>query len=131
QRAAVLVKEVLLLEAEPDFRIVRSCGAPVRRVRRSVWQHYFAQNDVRVLAGRVRIKSHRLQDAVGLVAFGLHCGAAVKTPKWQIGQCGRLFKLLKLSFTAQFGNGLLTIKPDVFKFVLSHGSPWSKNGGCS
>ena len=107
ERTAVLVEEVLLLEAEPDIRIVRSGGAHVGGVRRAIGVHDFAQHDVGVLAGRVGIESHRLQNAVGAFAFGLHGGAAVKSPQGQIGKRGRLFKVLDRGLAAQFGTGFL------------------------
>ena len=80
QRTAVLIEEIFLLEADPQVGIVLDGGAHVGRMRRAIGMHDFAENDVTVLARCIGIQSHGLQDAVGLAAFGLHGGAAVKTP---------------------------------------------------
>ena len=40
---------------------------------------------------------------------------------------GGFSKDLMLSLAAQFRNGLLAIKPDVFEFVLCHGFPFGRN----
>jgi hypothetical protein len=86
--------------------------------------HDFAENEVGVLAACIGIESHGLQNAVRLAALGLHGGTAVKTPKGQVGKGGRLLKGLELSLAAQFRDGLFAVKPDVFEFVLCHGSPF-------
>ena len=64
ERTAVLVKEVLLFEADPEVWIVFDGGAGVGGVGGAIRMHDFAQNEVAVFAGGVWIESHRLQNAV-------------------------------------------------------------------
>jgi hypothetical protein len=85
--------------------------------------HDFAQNNVCVLAARIRIESHGLQNAVRAFALGLHRRTAVESPKGQIGKCGKIVKRLDLSFAAKFRDWFLAVKTDVFQFILCHGSP--------
>ncbi len=59
-----------------------------------------------VLAACIGIEGHRLQNAVGALAFGLHRGAAVKAPERHVGKGRRLVKRLDQSLAAQFRNGL-------------------------
>ena len=118
ERTAILIEEVLLLEAEPKIRIVRGRGAHIGRVRRAVGEHDFAEHDESVLAGGIGIQRHGLENAIGLVARSLHGGAAVKSPQRQIGQGGRFVEFLDIGFAAEFRDGLLSVKPDVLKFEL-------------
>src|SRR5208337_1246038 len=76
-----------------------------------------------VLAAGVGVKSNRLENAIGFVAGSLHGGAAIKSPQRQVGQGGRFVEFLDVGFAAEFGDGFLSVEPDVFKFELWHGSP--------
>src|SRR5580698_7007124 len=125
ERTAILIEEVLLLKTEPKIRIIGGSGAHVGRVWRAVGEHDFTKDDEGVFASGIGIERNRLENAIGLVARSLHGGAAVKSPQRQIGQSGRLVEFLDVSFAAEFRDGLLTIEPDVFKFVLWHSSPSS------
>ena len=92
ERTPILIEEVFLLKANPQVGIVLDGGAHIGGMRRAIRVHHFAQNDVGVLAACIGIQSHRLQNAVGLAALGLHGGTAVKSPKGQIGKGGWLLK---------------------------------------
>src|SRR5450432_359690 len=80
ERAAVLIEEIFLLEANPQIGIILDGGAHVGGMRRAVGVHDLAENDVAVVAGAVRVESHRLQNAVRALALGLHGGTAVEAP---------------------------------------------------
>jgi hypothetical protein len=124
ERTSILVEEVLLLKANPEVWVVLNGGAHISGVRGTVRMHDFAQNEITIFAGSVGIKGDRLQDAVGFASLCLHGGTAVKAPKRQIGERRRLLKGLELCFAAEFGDRLFAVKPDVFEFVLGHGSPF-------
>jgi hypothetical protein len=128
ERASILVEEVLLLKTNPEVGVVFNGGTKIGGVRGAVRMHDFAQNEITILAGSVWIKGDRLQDAVGFASLCLHGGTAVETPERQIGKRRRIFKRLELGFAAKFGDRLLAVKPDVFEFVLGHGSPFSLLG---
>jgi len=123
QRTAIFIEEILLLQANPEVGIVLDGRPRIGGVRRAIGVHDFAENDVGAGAARIRIQSDGLQNTVRLAALGLHGGTAIKSPQGEIGKRGRRLKILQLGFAAQFRNGLLAVKPDVFEFVLGHGSP--------
>ena len=64
ERRAVLVEEVLLLEAEPRVRVVRDRRAAVARMRRPVREHHLAHHERAVRPRRVGEDRDRLQHAV-------------------------------------------------------------------
>jgi UDP-N-acetylmuramyl pentapeptide synthase len=76
--------------------------------------HHFAQDEESVLAAGIGIESHRLENAIGTLAFRLHCGAAVEAPKRDVGEHRRLLKRLQLRLTTEARNRLIAVKPDVF-----------------
>ena len=86
ERAPVLIQEVLLLETNPEVRIVLDGGAIVGGVRGAVRVHDFAENDKRVLAAGIGIEGHRMQNAVRALALGLHRGTAVKPPQRHVSE---------------------------------------------
>ena len=121
ERAAVLVEEVFLLEAEPGARVVEDGRALVRRVRRlAVGHHHFAHHEHAVLALAVGINRDRLQHAVGAVAFGLHRRAAVEAPQRKLIQRREAVELFDLRLAAQVRDGRVAVQPDVFELVLCH-----------
>ena len=121
ERKAVFVEEVLLLEPDPQVGVVFDRGARVCGMRRAIGVHDFAENEIRVRAGSIRIQSHRFQHTVGAFALRLHSGTAVETPIGQIGKGGGMLKGLEQTLAAQSGNGRFAVKPDVFEFVFGHG----------
>ncbi len=123
KRAAVLVEEVLLLKAHPEIGIVLNRSARVCRMWRAVRMHHFAQYDVSILATCVRVQSHRLQNAVGTLALGLHRGTAVESPQRHVLERWCRIERLDRCLAAQFWDRLLAVEPNVLEFVLSHGSP--------
>src|SRR5690606_34431421 len=97
ERTTVLIKEVLLLEAEPGAGIVEDGGALVGSVRRDAVRHHdLAHDEHAVLAGGIRVVSYWLENTVGAVALGMHGGAAVETPERKILQIGKVAVLLDL-----------------------------------
>jgi hypothetical protein len=84
ERRAVLVEEVLLLEAEPGVGVVADRGAAVRRMRRAVGQQHLAHDEVGAVARGVGEERDRLQEAVRVRAVGLAGGAAVEVPQRQL-----------------------------------------------
>ena len=92
ERAAILEEEVLLLQAHPQVGVVFDGSPVVGRVRGAIRVQHFAQNDVGILAADIGIQRDRLEHAVGTLTFGLHGGAAVKSPVGQIGKGRWLLK---------------------------------------
>ncbi len=107
ERTSILIKEIFLLEADPEIRIVYDRGARVGRVRRAIRVHHFVQHDIPVFAAGIGIERHRFQNAVGAFAFGLHRGAAVKTPIGNIGQRGGFSKDFNRVLPRSSGTGCL------------------------
>ena len=124
ERCAVLVEEVLLLETEPGVGIVENGGAGVGRMRLAVREEDLAHDEESVLAGRIRIAGDGLEEAIGALAFGLTGGAAVESPHREILQCGEFCEFLDLGLASEVGNGLVSVEPDVFEFVLGHDVGW-------
>ncbi len=120
QRTPVFVEEVLLLQADPQVRIIFDGRAHVAGMRGAVRMHHLAQHDESVLAAGVRIERHRVQDAVRALAFGLQGGAAIKSPERHVCKGRGLLERLQCGLAAQTGNGRFAIEPDVFKFVFRH-----------
>jgi hypothetical protein len=121
QRAAVLIEEIFLLEAEPGVLVVEDGGALVRFMRgNAVGHHHFAHDERTVGAGRVGIDRDRLQDAIGAPAFGLLGRRSVKAPQGKLlkGREGREF--LDLGFAAETGYRLVSIEPNVLELKLRH-----------
>src|SRR5262249_33389004 len=85
---SILIYEIFLLEADPQVRVILNPGACVGGMRGAISVIDFAKNEISVLAARIRIESHRFEDAVRTFALGLHGGTAVKAPQWQIGKGG-------------------------------------------
>ena len=124
--AAVLVEEVLLLEAEPGAGIVENGGALVRRVRGdAVGHHHFAHHEDAVRARAVRKDRNRLQYAIRGVALGLHRRAAVEAPQRKLIQRREVLECLDLRLATQARHRSVAIEPDVLELVLRHGRPFS------
>jgi hypothetical protein len=125
QRTAVFVQEILLLEAEPGAGVVQNGCAGVARMRsHTIGHHHFAHHQNAVLAGGVGINGHRLQNTVGTTSLSLAGGAAIEVPEGQLLQFRKALEFLDLGFAAEVGDWLVTIEPDVFQFVFSHGCEW-------
>ena len=125
QRTAIPVQEVFLLEAKPGARVIENGRTGVRGVRgHAIGHHHFAHHQRTVLAGAVGIDGHRLQHAVRAAALGLTGGAAVEIPERQLLELREALEFLDLGFAAEVGDWLVTIEPDVFQFVFSHGCEW-------
>src|SRR5581483_6964248 len=78
ERAAVLVEEIFLLEAEPGVGIIDDGGALVRGMRRlAVRHHYLAHDEDAVGPRPVRIDRDRLEHAIRRMTLGLHRRASV------------------------------------------------------
>src|SRR6185503_4067475 len=120
ERAAVLVEEIFLLEAEPRARIVEDGCAHVRGMRAAVGQHDFAQYEHTVGMGAVRIDRNRLKDAIGAMPFGLLGRAAVKAPKRKLLECRKRVVVFELSLATQVWHRLVTVEPNVLELVLCH-----------
>ena len=113
---AVLGQRVLLLEAEPQVGVVFEAPAEVARVNRSVRREDFAHNERSVLAERVLDDADGLQQAVGRVAFSLLGAGAVEVPTGAfLG--GLRLAVDDLRLAAQVRLGLVTVQPQVLKFV--------------
>jgi hypothetical protein len=121
ERTAVLVEEVLLLEAEPGALVVQDGGAAVRRMRRdAVRHHHFAHHQRAVGAGGIGIDRDRLEHAVRRVALGLHGRRTVEAPQRQLVERRELVELLDLRLAAQIGDGRIAVQPDVLELELRH-----------
>ena len=125
ERTAVFVEEIFLLEAEPGAGIVQDGCASVALMRsHTIGHHHFAHDQSAVLAGGVGINGHRLQDTVGATSLSLAGRTAVEIPEGQLLQLRKALKILDLGFAAEVRDWLVTIEPDVFQFVFSHGCEW-------
>ena len=125
ERPAVLIEEILLLETEPGAGVVQDGCASVALMRsHTIGHHHFAHDQNAVLAGGVGINGHRLQDTVGATSLSLAGRTAVEIPEGQLLQLRKALKILDLGFAAEVGDWLVTIEPDVFQFVFSHGCEW-------
>ena len=123
--SAIFVEEIFLLEAEPSAGVVQDGCASVALVRsHTIGHHHFAHHQSAVLAGGVGINSHRLQDTVGATSLSLAGRTAVEIPEGQLLQLRKALKILDLGFAAEVRDWLVTIEPDVFQFVFSHGCEW-------
>jgi hypothetical protein len=120
ERAAVFIEEVFLLEAEPGAGVVEDGSALVRLVRRAVRIHHFAHHENAVGATAVRIDRDGFQDAIGVVAFSLLSRRAIETPQRQLFERRKRVEVFQLRLAAQVRRRLVTVKPNVFEFVLSH-----------
>ena len=124
ERTAVLVEEILLLEAEPGALVVEDGRALVRRMRRHAVRHHdLAQHEHAVLALAVGKDADRLQHAVRAAAFGLHGRAAVEAPQRQLLQRRKRVVFLDLRLAAEIGHRGVAVEPDVLELILCHCRP--------
>ena len=120
ERNAILIKEILLFEAEPCIRVIEDRCPRVARVRGAIRKEDFAHHKNTVCLCGIRVAGNGLENAVRAFAFGLPGRAAVKSPEGELFQRGKGVKIFDLSFSAQVGNGLIAVQPDVFEFILRH-----------
>ena len=73
ERAAILIKEILLLKTEPGIRIIQDGGTVIGSVRRTVGIIDLTHDENAILAGAVRIECHWLQHTVRAAAGCLPC----------------------------------------------------------
>jgi hypothetical protein len=118
ERRAVLVEEVLLLEAEPRVGVVGDRRAAVRRMRRPVGQQHLAHHEAAVLARGVGEERDRLEEAVRARAVGLARRAAVEVPQRQRVERRLRLEVDDLRLAAQVRDWLVAVQPDVLELVL-------------
>src|SRR5262249_42861857 len=121
ERAAVLVEEVFLLEAEPCVFVLENGRAAVGSMRRDAVRHHdFAHDENAVGASRIRIKGDGLQYAIGAAAFGLHRGRAVEAPKRKLFERRKVCEFLDLRLTTQVWYRSVAVEPNILELVFCH-----------
>jgi hypothetical protein len=120
ERTAILVEEILLLEAEPRAGIVEDGCPHVRRMRAAVGHHDLAQHEEAVAARAVRIDRHGLEHAIRAMPFGLLGRAAVKAPQRKLLKRRQRIVVLELRLATQVRHRLVTVEPNVLELVLCH-----------
>ena len=121
ERTAVLVEEIFLLKSKPGTCVVKDGGAVIGDVRSAVSIHNFTHDQHAVLASAVRIHGHGLEHAVGTASWGLLRGTAVEAPEGKFFKRREAAVFFDLSFAAQIRHRSVTVEPEVFEFVFSHG----------
>ena len=121
ERAAVLVHEVFLLEAEPGAGIVKNGCALVGRVRGDAVRHHdFAHHQRTIGARAVRINRDRLEHAIRRTAFGLHRRGAVEAPQRELFERRERSEFLDLRLAAKVRDRRVPVEPDILELVLCH-----------
>src|SRR5579872_3209842 len=121
ERAAVLVEEIFLLEAEPGAFVVQNGGALVGGMRGlAVGHHHFAYHEHAVGARAIRIDRNGLEYAIRIVAFSLQCRGAVEAPEWKLVQRRKRSEFLDLRFAAQIRRRRVSVEPNILELVLGH-----------
>src|SRR6185437_5845313 len=121
ERAAVLVEEILLFEAEPGGFVIEDGGALVRRMRSlAVRHHDFAHDQRAVLARAVRKHRDRLEDAVRRVAFGLHRRRTVEAPQRKLVEGREGIEFLDLRLATQVRYRRVSVEPNILELILRH-----------
>ena len=121
ERAAVLVEEIFLLEAEPGAVIVEDGCPLVRWVwRLAVRHHDFAHHQHAVLARAVRENADRLEHAVRTLSFRLHGRASVKAPQRKLFEGRKTVVLLDLGFSAKTWDWRVPVEPYVLELIFCH-----------
>ena len=115
-----MIKEILLLEAEPGIGIIQNGGAVIGWVGCAVGIINFAHDERAIFAGAVRVDGHRHEHAIGAAAGGLLSGAAVEAPVGEFGQLREALEFLDLGLAVEVGQRGVAVEPDVFQFVLGH-----------
>ena len=121
ERTPVLHQEIFLLESDPETGVVRNGGSCIRGVCLAAREHHLTHYEKAVKPGGVRVESDWLQDTVGITTVSLQSRAAVKSPLGAVSE-GQILRVAfeDFGFAAQICNGLVTVKPEVFKFQFSH-----------
>jgi hypothetical protein len=121
KRLAVLEEEIFLFETDPQTRIVWDGSARVGGMRVAARQHHLAHHKEAVEAGRVGVETHGLQDTVRVTSISLKSGASVESPLWEVREREIIrISVNDLGFATQVCDGLVAVKPEVFKFEFSH-----------
>jgi hypothetical protein len=88
----------------------------------AVGHHDLAHDENAVGAGRIRVKRHRLQHAIGAAAFGLHGRGTIEAPQRQLFERREFGEFLDLRLAAKVGDRGVTIEPNVLELVFRHSS---------
>ncbi len=114
ERAAILIEEVLLLEAEPRIGVIEDGGTCIGGMRSTIGKQHFIHDKDTVRVGGVGIDGDRLEDAIGAVTLSLPGGGAIEAPIGQIVNLREGNEFLDEGLTAQIGDGLIAVQPDIF-----------------
>ncbi len=124
KRAAILVQEVFLFEAEPGIGVVQNGGASVGGMGCAISQVDFAHHKHAVFAGAIGEHGNGLQHAIRVVPLGLPGRTTVESPVWKFFQLGEVIVLLDEGLTPEVGHGGVAVEPDVFQLVFRHVFVW-------
>ena len=90
-------------------------------MRRTVGEEHLGHDEEAVDAARVRVDCDGFQQAVRAAALGLFGRAAVESPHGTVfeREVGGI-AINNFSFSAEAGDGRVTVEPDVFQFQFGH-----------
>jgi hypothetical protein len=88
---------------------------------RAIRHHDFAHDESAILASAVRVDGDWFEHAIRALAFSLLGGATVETPERKFFKLGETGEFFDLSLATKIWHRFVTVEPDVFQFVFSHG----------